>query len=305
MKVKVLAVLILSIALVITGFMLLDNIPRLNNIASSKQAPKDLSNAIDYIYKANPVSVAINSKISIQSEADAKLQQKKDIEAYEKELKERELKEKLERERKAKLNKGQEKVAYLTFDDGPSKIVTPAILDILDKYKIKATFFHVGKMVDIYPNITKEVYDRGHSLGNHSYSHDYAYLYRNNSNFMTDINKADEAFKRAIGDDFNTNLFRFPGGSFEKKKNPMKKAINEAGYTFYDWNTVNGDAEKSNPTVTYLFNRFTETYRGKKKIIVLMHDTDAKKANLEAVPMIIDRLIKEGYRFDTLDNYSN
>ncbi len=196
------------------------------------------------------------------------------------------------------------KVAYLTFDDGPSRRSTPAVLDILDSYNIKATFFVVGNMIKENPEILKDTHDRGHQIGNHSYSHDYKYLYSSADNFMADIYKTEKLIRSIIGEDFDSKIIRFPGGSFEKRKDPMKKAANEAGYNYIDWNALNGDAEGKKRNKTELLNRLKETVGGQKKIVVLMHDTDAKDTTVEYLRDAIDYLINEGYEFYVLDkNY--
>ena len=84
-------------------------------------------------------------------------------------------------------SKENKKIAYLTFDDGPSRTVTPQILDILAKYDIKATFFVVGKYAEKNPDILRRIYEEGHVIGNHTYSHNYNYIYKNVSNFVREL----------------------------------------------------------------------------------------------------------------------
>lgn len=253
----------------------------------------------------NPINVLINSEIKSIEEEKAKIlldRERKDAViraemekqlAFEQALNEREA----ENERKR-----NGKIAYLTFDDGPSLIVTPRILDTLDEYNIKATFFVVGNMVDKHPQILQMIYEKGHTIGNHSYSHNYGYLYKNTTNFITDINKAFDAIKNVLGEEFYSNMIRFPGGSFGKNSNFAKAAI-DAGYKYYDWNALNGDAEGNRLTKDRLVKRLKETTKNQKKLIVLMHDTDAKETTADALKDIIDYLIDKGYEFDTLDNY--
>ena len=215
----------------------------------------------------------------------------------------REIREKLIAEIEAKekkINKGSEKVAYLTFDDGPSRIVTPMILDILNEYNIKATFFVLGSMVDQNPDILQRIYNEGHKIGNHSYSHKYSYIYASNENFLKDFKRAERALKNALGEEFETNLIRFPGGSFGEKKEPMKKAAVSNGYRFVDWNALNGDSEVVNPSKDYLNKRFRETVGNKKEVIILMHDIDSKINTAKTLKGNIEYLIGRGYRFEVL-----
>lgn len=196
------------------------------------------------------------------------------------------------------------RVAYLTFDDGPSVESTYAILDILAEYNIKATFFVVGKMVVNNPEVLLRTVEEGHAIGNHSYSHDYGYIYHSTKNFMRDIELADIAIKDVLGQDFETRVMRFPGGSFGKQKLPMIKAVTEKGYRYFDWNALNGDAEGVLMPTDYLIKRLKETYRNQNNLIVLMHDTDVKTTTVESLRNIIDFLIEQGYEFDVIDeNY--
>lgn len=194
-----------------------------------------------------------------------------------------------------------QKIAYLTFDDGPSKKSTPAILDILSEYNIKATFFVVGNMVDTYPDIVKRTYEEGHKIGNHSYSHNYKYLYQNPKNFMNDIYKTEKSLKNILGKNFQTKAIRFPGGSFDRYKASTRKVAADAGYNSYDWNALNGDAEGPKRTKAQLVNRVKETTKNKNEVIILMHDTDAKDTTVQSLKEVIDYLISEGYEFDTLE----
>lgn len=243
----------------------------------------------------NPINVLINDEIKSIEEEKAKI-------LLEKERKEAAKRAEIERQIAEGQTKINRKIAYLTFDDGPSLIVTPRILDILDEYNIKATFFAVGRMAERHPEMLQRIYEKGHSIGNHSYSHNYGYLYKNSNNFLNDIEKANKVFKKILGDDFNSNLVRFPGGSFGKS-NKIIQAVVDAGYKYYDWNSLNGDAEGNKFSKDRLVKRFKETSRNKKKLIVLMHDTDAKDTTADALKDIIEYLINQGYEFDVLENY--
>lgn len=87
------------------------------------------------------------------------------------------------------LTKGEEKIVYLTFDDGPNSAVTPKILDILEKYNAKATFFVIGKNVENNPEIVKRAYEEGHYIANHGYSHNNSNLYKSEESFINEIKK--------------------------------------------------------------------------------------------------------------------
>lgn len=248
---------------------------------------QSVADTLDRIGENSPVNLMLTSRIQ--------------------EIEEEKAKKTIEEERQKRLAAEQKtngKVAYLTFDDGPSEKVTPMILDILNEYNIKATFFVVGKMSEKYPDILKRTFGEGHAIGNHTYSHNYGYIYKSSTNFLNDLNKAERILKNILGNGFDSKIMRFPGGSFGKHKVAMRKAVNDAGFKYFDWNALNGDAEGSNRTKGQLVNRLKETTRNKKNVIILMHDTDAKETTAASLREILDYLISEGYSFDVLDeNY--
>ena len=131
----------------------------------------------------------------------------------------------------------KEKVAFLTFDDGPSSNVTPKILDVLKKENIKATFFVLGTMVKANPEVLKREKKEGHYIANHSYSHEYSKIYKSSNAVLKEYNKTEEQIKRALGNEnYSSNLFRFPGGStggeYDKVKEKAKKELDEACRNF-------------------------------------------------------------------------
>lgn len=196
--------------------------------------------------------------------------------------------------------KNGDKVAYLTFDDGPSNKVTPKVLKILDDYHIKATFFVIGDMAKENEDMIKKEYDKGHSIGNHSYTHEFSKVYSDEKNFEKELNDTDKILKSILGSSFNTRLFRFPGGSFEKSKEPYKNILKNKGMVYIDWNCLNGDAEGQNISADRLLNRVKETVENQEKIVILMHDAPAKSSTAEALPLIIEYLKSQGYRFAAL-----
>ncbi len=192
------------------------------------------------------------------------------------------------------------KVAYLTFDDGPTTNITPQILDILDNYNIKATFFVIGSLAEVNKDVLKDVEIRGHTIGNHTYSHDYKLIYSSVNMLIKDIDKADEVLEDILTN-YERGLFRFPSGSF--KKYQFIEAVKDKGYKHYDWNALNGDAEALNVPVNKLISNVKKTVCDKNKVIILMHDSQTKQTTVDSLPDIIDYLIEEGYSFETLDSY--
>ena len=197
----------------------------------------------------------------------------------------------------------KEKVAYLTFDDGPTSNVTPVVLDTLKKYNVKATFFVLGKMVEKHPDVLKRTYEEGHFIANHSYSHDYNYLYSTPENFISDIKKSESTIKKVLGEDINVDYIRFPGGGFYESRKAYREAAVKNGYYYVDWNCLNGDAEGGKKTHQQLVDSVINTSKGKNEIVILMHDSSSKMTTAESLGQVIEYLKSQGYKFDTLNNY--
>ncbi|KMT21131.1 polysaccharide deacetylase family protein [Clostridium cylindrosporum] len=197
----------------------------------------------------------------------------------------------------------KEKVAYLTFDDGPTANVTPVVLEVLKKHNVKATFFVLGKMAEKHPEILKKEFNDGHLIGNHTYSHDYKYIYSTPDNFISDIKKGEETINKILGLDGKVQIIRFPGGSFPKKLENYRQAAAKNGYYYIDWNSLNGDAEGGKKNEAQLIDRLIKTSKGKKELVILMHDAATKMATANSLGQIIEYLKSSGYRFDTLNNY--
>ena len=198
---------------------------------------------------------------------------------------------------------GYGKTVCLTFDDGPSEN-TEAILDILDKYKVKATFFVIGNTDELAAKRYKEIVDRGHSIGLHSYSHDYEYIYASVDNFIEEVNKIHDLVYEATGVD--TRLFRFPGGSanYTVDKIDIHDCIdylNENGYTYFDWNVSSGDATGKEQTVEMLMKNIENDLYKFDTAVILMHDSVYKKTTVEKLPQLIEKLIGEGFEIKPID----
>ena len=196
------------------------------------------------------------------------------------------------------------KRVFLTFDDGPSKDVTPHILDILDKYNIKATFFVLGNRVKMYPDIVKQEYEAGHYIANHGYSHKYSSIYKNVDSILKEYNKTEQAIREALGDEtYSSNLFRFPGGSkggpYEKIKKKARKELKEYGIAYLDWSALTYDAEGAN-TKKEILSNLKETINGWNNVVILMHDAADKKITYETLEDVIKYLKKEGYEFKNI-----
>ena len=206
------------------------------------------------------------------------------------------------------------KVAYLTFDDGPSETVTPQILDTLKAENVHATFFLIGKYVDkdeASKNLVKRELAEDNAIGIHSYSHDYNYLFPNNKinlvNCMSDFEKTDQSIKNVLGQDFSTRAIRFPGGQMTWSKNDpqgadaVDKALHEKDWHQIDWNALSGDAEGGGKkNAEQLTQEAIKTIGKREKAIILMHDTYGKEETAKALPGIIKYLKEQGYEFKVI-----
>lgn len=181
---------------------------------------------------------------------------------------------------------------YLTFDDGPS-IYTDKILDILDEYGVKATFFVVGKEDEASQEAIQRIVDEGHTLGMHSYSHKYASLYQSVDAFSEDFHKLQDYLYDLTG--VKSSCYRFPGGS-SNTVSPLNMQVfidflNTQDVTFYDWNIASGDGgSQLLDTNTLLYNSTSDLSKWNTSII-LMHDSADKRTTVEALPSILDKIL--------------
>lgn len=190
---------------------------------------------------------------------------------------------------------GEDKVAYLTFDDGPSPEVTPIILDILKDHQVKATFFVVGVHAEKHPELLKQILAAGHGLGNHSYSHRIQDIYRNAEALLDDIFRCDRVLESISGQ--SPKIFRPPGGSRPYLKPALKASLKEAGFRYHDWNVCPGDSLKNRPTLDSLVNITLMQASNKDRIVILLHDSRTMQNTILALPRIIDGLKEIGFSF--------
>lgn len=193
-----------------------------------------------------------------------------------------------------------EKIAFLTFDDGPSANVTPQILDVLRQEEVKATFFVLGSRVELYPELLKQEYEEGHYIANHGYSHVYTSIYASPESVLEEYAMTEIRIKEALGESYTSHLFRFPGGSeggkYAKVKNQAKILLEENHIAHINWNALNNDSV-GKPTKESLVRDLKQTTKGKNKIVILMHDAGTKQMTADTLPEIIHYLKEEGYSF--------
>lgn len=183
-------------------------------------------------------------------------------------------------------------MVYLTFDDGPS-VYTNDILDILNSYGIKATFFVVGKEDEASKEAMKRIVEEGHTLGMHSYSHQYRQIYGSVDAFAEDFERIQTLLYDTTG--IESVYYRFPGGSSNTASSVNMQEfadyLKTQGVTFYDWNISAGDATSQPVSEEALVANSTKGIERQGTSIVLMHDSADKYATVNALPKIIENIL--------------
>lgn len=247
------------------------------------------------------------SELQAALEEKAKLEQenqnlKSEIEQLKIQKKREELQKAIALENVNQADSAEGGVCYLTFDDGPSDN-TPKILDILDLYGIKATFFVVGTAQIEY---LQQIVSRGHAIGLHSTTHNYSRIYADVNSYLADIQQISDIVFNATG--IRSNIMRFPGGSSNKVSAQYSAGImtdltvrmESLGYSYFDWNVSSGDAAEGVVPAETITNNVLSGAKGKESICVLMHDLTVKTTTVEALPYIIEGLDAMGFRFAPL-----
>lgn len=181
---------------------------------------------------------------------------------------------------------------YLTFDDGPS-IYTQEILDILECYDVKATFFVLGKEKDSLKEMVKSIAEDGHTIGMHSYSHKYAEIYASVESFAEDLEKIRNYIYETTG--VWSNVYRFPGGSSNKvsttSMDTFARYLDEQGIVFFDWNSASGDGGAELLPVETLVENSMKGILKRDTTVILMHDAASKRTTVDALPTLIESIL--------------
>lgn len=191
-----------------------------------------------------------------------------------------------------------QKTIALTFDDGPQSVYTPQVLDILKRYDVRATFFLIGKNVEIFPELAKRILEEGHSIGNHTYTHPDLRL-QNKEQIKEQMLKTEKAIRSVTG--YKPHLFRPPYGMDSKTVFLEAKNL---GYVVVKWSVSGLNGRQDAPFNKIVKRVIDNTQNGS---IILLHDgnrlfqkTDRSQI-VKALPIIIETLRAEGYRFVTID----
>lgn len=195
----------------------------------------------------------------------------------------------------------KEKVCYLTFDDGPSAR-TPEVLEILERYGVKATFFVVGKDTEQSRQWMRDIVQAGHTIGVHSFTHNYRKIYDSVEAWLDDFAQEYRLIEAATG--VSPQIFRFPGGSINAYNGHIYQEIAgemiRRGFVYFDWNRSNGDAVRKPPAAPVLARNALDKLGTSSRVIILMHDSRSHASTVEALPAIIEGYQSAGYSLEAL-----
>jgi len=191
-----------------------------------------------------------------------------------------------------------EKVIYLTFDDGPTPEITEWTLKILEQYNAKATFFCIGKNVEAHPEIFNKITAAKHSIGNHTYNHLKGWKTKT-KDYLSNIKQTQTTFdeqlkspQNQVSDSKFANLFRPPYGQIRPKQ---INQLSKIGYKIIMWNILSVDWDQSISKETCLHNVIDNAGSGD---IIVFHDSIKASTNMQyALPRVLEYFTKKGYEF--------
>ena len=183
-------------------------------------------------------------------------------------------------------------VVYLTFDDGPVPAITSQILDTLKEYNVKATFFMIGSYAKNNPDMVKRVYDEGHTVASHSYTHQKS-MFNSLEAFKKEINDSVSTLEEITGD--KVKFFRIPYGT--KLGESYKKFLDEKGLTIVKWNCESYDSRTATKTPEQILEGVKSTKPDKGDVVVIMHDTYGKQKTADALASVIEYFESINYEF--------
>lgn len=191
------------------------------------------------------------------------------------------------------------KKVYLTFDDGPDDVNTPLLLDILDSYGVKATFFVIGTNIEKHPGVLREILRRGHTIGNHTYNHKYDDILGNDG-FIRSIRLNEEVIYRTVG--VRPYVIRDPGGKM-RNSTTVRQILAQNKYWLAEWNVDSYDSRKPNLTAPQIIENIRLQAQNRKvwpQMVILMHDGRGHLNTARALPTIIEMLKNDGFTFEVL-----
>lgn len=185
-----------------------------------------------------------------------------------------------------------QKEIFLTFDDGPTEGVTDKVLDLLKIHQAKATFFCVGEQIEKYPELFKRIVREGHSIGNHTYSHQHGWYCPPNL-YLEEIEKTSQIIENLVG--FRPLYFRPPYGKFSPStKNKILKQ-----YKIVMWDILSGDFDQSMSSIDCMTSVLSAYEKG--SIIVLHDSLKSGKKLLEVLPNLLSFFSNNHYVLSNIE----
>lgn len=192
----------------------------------------------------------------------------------------------------------EERKVYLTFDDGPIPIITERILDVLKQENVKATFFIVGKEIPEREHILKRIYDEGHTIGLHTYSHKFRKVYRSDDAFLDEMLKARKQINQLLS--INPTAVRFPGGSSGRMTQELLDKLHMNNMRVFDWTLDLHDGSSTEMSVGQIIKNGRKFNTKCTRLIILAHCNSNNSNTIKALPEIIKYYKEMGYKFATI-----
>ena len=193
-------------------------------------------------------------------------------------------------------------IVYLSFDDGPNEF-TPALLDVLKKYRVKATFFVKGPEATAHPEILKRIVKEGHAVGLHSMTHSKAEFYKSPQSAVDEMRQVQKIVYDITG--VKSNVVRVPYGSVPRMTKAHRDAMAKAGFLMWDWNVDSLDwkyVKHQHLIVRKVLREADEHYRVNMPSIILMHD---RSTGVVALDKVVRTLKHQNREFRTMKGVSN
>ncbi len=243
---------------------------------------------VSYIDKG-PIARATNESLCVEDKDLFNILQNKILQEKEKILTQikRKKEEQIAKER-IEMRKNL-KVVYITFDDGPTPY-TKEILDILNQYDAKATFFMLSDRIRSYKSVVREMISQGNSVGLHGVSHNVKQIYQSEHTVIKEMNECNDQLQEVVG--IRSNLIRVPYGSVPHMKKNYVDAVKTAGYRMWDWNVDSKDSCGKNILPNEIVENVKKQVKNKKVAVILLHE---RKSTVKALPYILQYLKDRGY----------
>jgi peptidoglycan/xylan/chitin deacetylase (PgdA/CDA1 family) len=236
-----------------------------------------------------PIARAKDESLSVGDDELFFMLQNKILKEKERILGEIQKKKEVADQRKELVLREKGKIVYITFDDGPT-IYTEKIMDILEQYHAKATFFMLSGKIKTYKNVVRKLIHEGHGVGLHGVSHNATKIYKSPNTVVSEMNSCNVSLQEVTGT--KTNLIRVPYGSAPYMTKPYRKAVEIAGYKMWDWNVDSRDSLGENISPSIVIRNVKNQVKKQKTPVILLHE---RSTTVQALPEILKYLKENGY----------